>query len=179
MKFVATKNGMTTNFFSPLSFVAVFGSGIRDPGWVKIRIWDKHHGSANTGWHMLTVYVTRRWRRMRRRWGRNWTTRRRGCATRRTISPLFRSGIRCRPSLLSCVFFFGSPDPNIIEVCGSEIRIRDGQNGTLPYSRKELRIRGAYSESGFFHPGSWNKCQKNASDLGNGSATLNWRIIYF
>jgi hypothetical protein len=23
---------MTTNFFSPLSFVAVFGSGIRDPG---------------------------------------------------------------------------------------------------------------------------------------------------
>jgi hypothetical protein len=45
---------MTTNFFfSPLSFVAVFGSGIRDlgseirdPGWVKIRIWDKHPGSA-------------------------------------------------------------------------------------------------------------------------------------
>jgi hypothetical protein len=31
---------MTTNFFSPLSFVAVFGSGIRDPGWVKIRIRD-------------------------------------------------------------------------------------------------------------------------------------------
>jgi hypothetical protein len=43
---------MTSNFFSPLSFVAVFGSGIqdprsgirdpgseiRDPGWVKIRI---------------------------------------------------------------------------------------------------------------------------------------------
>jgi hypothetical protein len=37
---------MTTNFFSPLSFVAVFGSGIRDPGWVKIRIRDKHPGSA-------------------------------------------------------------------------------------------------------------------------------------
>jgi hypothetical protein len=46
---------MTTNFFSPLSFIAVFGSGIRDPGsgirdpgsgirdpgWVKIRIRDK------------------------------------------------------------------------------------------------------------------------------------------
>jgi hypothetical protein len=32
MKFVATKKGLTTNFFSPLSFVAVFGSGIRDPG---------------------------------------------------------------------------------------------------------------------------------------------------
>ena len=51
---------MTTNFFSPLSFVAVFRSGIRDPrsgirdprsgirdpGWVKIRIRDKHPGSA-------------------------------------------------------------------------------------------------------------------------------------
>jgi hypothetical protein len=32
VKFVATKKGMTTNFCSPLSFVAVFGSGIRDPG---------------------------------------------------------------------------------------------------------------------------------------------------
>jgi hypothetical protein len=32
-KLVATKNGMTKNFFSPLSFVAVFGSGkIQDPG---------------------------------------------------------------------------------------------------------------------------------------------------
>ncbi len=31
MKFVATKKGLTTNFFWPLSFVAVFGSGIRDP----------------------------------------------------------------------------------------------------------------------------------------------------
>jgi hypothetical protein len=27
-------------FFSPLSFVAVFGSGFRDPGWLKIRIRD-------------------------------------------------------------------------------------------------------------------------------------------
>jgi hypothetical protein len=50
---------MKTNFFSPLSFVAVFGSGIRDPGsgmgknqepgWVKIRIRDKHPGSATLG----------------------------------------------------------------------------------------------------------------------------------
>jgi len=32
---------MTIKFFSPLSFVAVFGSGIRDPGWVKIRIRDQ------------------------------------------------------------------------------------------------------------------------------------------
>jgi hypothetical protein len=32
VKFVATKKGLTTNFFSPLSFVAVFGSGIRAPG---------------------------------------------------------------------------------------------------------------------------------------------------
>jgi hypothetical protein len=33
VKFVDTEKGMTTNFFSPLSFVAVFdpGSGIRDP----------------------------------------------------------------------------------------------------------------------------------------------------
>ncbi len=30
VKFVATNKGMTTNFFSPLSFFAVFGSGIRD-----------------------------------------------------------------------------------------------------------------------------------------------------
>jgi hypothetical protein len=37
---------MTTNFFPPLSFVAVFGSGIRDPRWVKIRIRDKLPGSA-------------------------------------------------------------------------------------------------------------------------------------
>ncbi len=36
VKFGATKKGLTTNFFSPLSFVAVFGSGIRD----------KHPGSA-------------------------------------------------------------------------------------------------------------------------------------
>jgi len=45
VKFVATKKDMATNFFSPLSFVAVFGLGIRDPGsgipgWVKIRIRD-------------------------------------------------------------------------------------------------------------------------------------------
>ncbi len=32
VKFVATKKGMRTYFFSPLSFAAVFGSGIRDPG---------------------------------------------------------------------------------------------------------------------------------------------------
>ncbi len=33
-------------FFAPLSFVAVLGSGIRDPGWVKMRIRDKHPGAA-------------------------------------------------------------------------------------------------------------------------------------
>ncbi len=32
VKIIATIKGITTNFFSPLSFVAVFGSGIRDPG---------------------------------------------------------------------------------------------------------------------------------------------------
>jgi hypothetical protein len=30
VKFVATVKGTTTNFFSPLSFDAVFGSGFRD-----------------------------------------------------------------------------------------------------------------------------------------------------
>jgi hypothetical protein len=34
--FVATKKGRKT----PFSFVAVVGSGIRDPGWIKIRIRD-------------------------------------------------------------------------------------------------------------------------------------------
>jgi hypothetical protein len=29
---MAIKKGMTTILFSPLSFVAVFGSGIQDPG---------------------------------------------------------------------------------------------------------------------------------------------------
>jgi hypothetical protein len=38
VKFAATKKGMTTNFFHPFLFVAVFGSEIQDPGWVKIRI---------------------------------------------------------------------------------------------------------------------------------------------
>ncbi len=53
MKFVATKKVMTINFFSPLSFVAVFGSGIRDPGSGMGKnqdpgtgIRDKHPGSA-------------------------------------------------------------------------------------------------------------------------------------
>ncbi len=31
VKFVATGKGNDIKFFSPLSFVAVFGSGIRDP----------------------------------------------------------------------------------------------------------------------------------------------------
>jgi hypothetical protein len=44
--FVATKKGRTRNFSSPFSFVAVFGSEIRDPGWKKIMIRDKHPGSA-------------------------------------------------------------------------------------------------------------------------------------
>ncbi len=46
VKFVATKKCTTANFFSPLSFVAVFVSGIRDPGRIKIRILDKYPGSA-------------------------------------------------------------------------------------------------------------------------------------
>jgi hypothetical protein len=44
VKLVATKNGMTTNFFFTRLFCCCFC--IRDPGWVKIRIRDKHPGSA-------------------------------------------------------------------------------------------------------------------------------------
>ncbi len=47
VKFVATKKALATNFFHPSLFFAVFGSGIRDLEWVKIRIRDKHPGSAN------------------------------------------------------------------------------------------------------------------------------------
>ncbi len=57
MKFVTTKKGLTTNFFSPLSFVAVFGSAIRNPGWVKIRIRDKHPGSATMDTYLILTYV--------------------------------------------------------------------------------------------------------------------------
>ncbi len=60
VKFAATKKDLTTNFFSPLSFAAVFGSGIRDPGWVKIRIRDKHSRSATQGLskYLSSVYRT-------------------------------------------------------------------------------------------------------------------------
>jgi hypothetical protein len=47
------QKSVDNTFFSPLSFVAVFGSGIQDTGseirdheWIKIRIRDKHPGSA-------------------------------------------------------------------------------------------------------------------------------------
>jgi len=40
VKLMATKKGMSNHYFSPLSFVVVFGYEIRDPGWVKIRIRD-------------------------------------------------------------------------------------------------------------------------------------------
>ncbi len=43
---MVTKKGMAIIFFSPLSFIAVFGSEIRDPGWVKIR-------TRNTGFFLL------------------------------------------------------------------------------------------------------------------------------
>jgi hypothetical protein len=49
VKFVAAKKGLTTNFFSPLSFVAVFGSGIRDP--------DKHPGSATLPAAILIILL--------------------------------------------------------------------------------------------------------------------------
>jgi hypothetical protein len=37
-------------FFSPSSFDAVVGSGIGNPGWIKIRIRDKHPESATLHW---------------------------------------------------------------------------------------------------------------------------------
>ncbi len=46
MIFVATKKGRTTNFFSSLSFVAVFGFGIRDGQKSGSGIRDKHPGST-------------------------------------------------------------------------------------------------------------------------------------
>jgi hypothetical protein len=48
VKYVTTKKGMTKTFLNP-SLLLLFldpESGIRDPGWVKIRIQDKHPGSA-------------------------------------------------------------------------------------------------------------------------------------
>jgi hypothetical protein len=52
VKFVATKKGMTSNFLSPLSFVAVFGSGIGD----------KHPGSATLVFRLCLIKIlTRRW----------------------------------------------------------------------------------------------------------------------
>ncbi len=50
LKFMVTRKSMTTNIF-PSLFCCCFwirdpGSQIRDPGWVKIRIWDKHPESA-------------------------------------------------------------------------------------------------------------------------------------
>jgi hypothetical protein len=55
VKFVATKKGMTTNFFSSLPFVAVFGSGIRD----------KHPGSATLIEAVFRILI----RRIRQFWG--------------------------------------------------------------------------------------------------------------
>jgi hypothetical protein len=64
VKFVATKQGLTTNFFHP-SLLLLFldpgseiqdpGSEIRDPEWLKIRIRDKHPGSA-TQFHSSQIF---------------------------------------------------------------------------------------------------------------------------
>ncbi len=69
VKFVATEKGMTTIFFHP-SLLWLFldpgseirdpGSGIRDPGLVKIRIRDKHPGSATLGITFITYCLKRR-----------------------------------------------------------------------------------------------------------------------
>jgi hypothetical protein len=62
VKFVATF--LTTNFVSPLSFVAVFGSGIGDPGSGMGKnqdpgsgIRDKHPGSATLRQVLLALTV--------------------------------------------------------------------------------------------------------------------------
>ncbi len=52
------KKGITTNFFlhpSLLLLILEQGSGIRDPGWVKIRIRDKHHGHCTKNNYDLTI----------------------------------------------------------------------------------------------------------------------------
>ncbi len=48
MLFVATKKVVTTNFVQPLSFAAIFGSGIQDRQKSGSEIRDKHHGSAGS-----------------------------------------------------------------------------------------------------------------------------------
>jgi hypothetical protein len=56
---MATKK-VEKQFFSPFSFVAVFGSEIRNSGWTKIRIRDKHPGSATllSGDYFLSLFVS-------------------------------------------------------------------------------------------------------------------------
>jgi hypothetical protein len=46
VKFLAIKKRMATNFVSPLSFIAVFGSGIQDPGY---EIWDPGYEIRDPG----------------------------------------------------------------------------------------------------------------------------------
>jgi hypothetical protein len=50
---VASKKGMTTNFFPPLTYVAVFGSRIRDGYKSGFGIGDKHPGSATLPYRMF------------------------------------------------------------------------------------------------------------------------------
>ncbi len=52
VKFVATKKGMTTNFFPPLSFAAVFRSRIRDGSKSRSGIRDKHPGSVTLSFNL-------------------------------------------------------------------------------------------------------------------------------
>ncbi len=118
-------------FFTPLLCCCFW---IRDP---RSGIRDKHPGSA-TLVYTCSLCTTRRWRRMRRRWRMSWTARRRGCDTRRTISPLFRSGIRCRPSLHSYVFCASGLKFN----WGLWIRNQDSGRSKL-YYRSQEKSRGS------------------------------------
>jgi hypothetical protein len=55
VKSVATKKGETTILFPILFFLALVGSAIRDSGWIKIRIRDKHPGSPTLAVDKMTI----------------------------------------------------------------------------------------------------------------------------
>ncbi len=49
---MATKKSRTTNYFPPLLLLL-----LKDPGWKKIRIRDKHPGSTTLGLHSLQCCI--------------------------------------------------------------------------------------------------------------------------
>jgi hypothetical protein len=61
VKFVATKKRYDNKFFSPLSFVAVFGAGIRDPESGMGKNQDKRPGSATLVRWFYEAFVAVLW----------------------------------------------------------------------------------------------------------------------